>query len=626
MQSRLVPEVIPKLVRDAVKHRNSLCLRPAALVSGLLPVVVALFPVICASAVAQPVPIYENDFESSTVQQAPPEWRPFHKNSQPSVTVVQDGFLSSQCLRGERSDSGGWTALSHEFQTPQQRVMIEFSFAFSETKGRSLNIWTHEPNGTDASQFNICIQNGILMQFDGRTRSWETITANLTPTPKGRKPVWHRLQAVMDADQQGIDFRVSKPGTQQLSDHPVTRSVYRTGLPIAAIDFVSGHRIAEDAWYLTDNLVITGGDDLPAPGKVEPLPEKHKLWTGEPIPDNPEDIPFAQGVRHQTIHQATRDGYKFLHGAAIVHHQRVMYSNWANSPVHENGPHETLQGRRSADGGKTWSDVEIIGPGFDGPERHSHGVLFVHNDQVWTIAARFGTGTPGRRFPGLKGEAFVLDSQSGQWQSKGVVMHNCWPYDEPVRMANGNFITGGQDKDGLPVVALSHGADFTRWDSVLIPYSRQLKPSFAETTVWAEGRNVTAVIRGGGGTAWVAESEDCGETWSTAAPSNLPMPRAKAYLGKLSTGQRYLLSNLKNRDTLVISVSRPGAATFGRMYRIRHGRSGPPRFDGRAKNKQWSYPYGYEHDGKLFVVYSIGKEDCGLSTIPIQSLQVEPVP
>ena len=99
------------------------------------------------------------------------------------------------------------------------------------------------------------------------------------------------------------------------------------------------------------------------------------------------------------------------------------------------------------------------------------------------------------------------------------------------------------------------------------------------------------------------------------------MPRAKAYLGKLSTGQLYLLSNLGNRDTLVISVGRPGEQTLSRMRRIRHGKSIPPRFPGKAKGKQWSYPYGYEHDGRLFVVYSVGKEDGGLSVIPVASLK-----
>jgi len=279
-----------------------------------------------------------------------------------------------------------------------------------------------------------------------------------------------------------------------------------------------------------------------------------------------------------------------------------------------------LQGRRSTDGGFTWSKLEVIGPGFEGKERHSHGVLFVHKDELWTICARFGVGTPGRRFPGLQGEAFVLDEQTDRWKSRGIVMKNCWPYDELVRMANGNFITGGQDKDGLPVVAISHGDDLTQWDSVLIPYDRRLQPSFAETTVWSEGDRVIAVIRGGGGVAWVSTSHDFGRTWSKAGPSNLPMPRAKAYLGKLSTGQLYLISNLKNRDTLVVSVSRPGEKTLSSMWRVQHGKSVAPRFPGAAKSKQWSYPYGYEHNGKLYIVYSVGKEECGLTTVPVKSL------
>ncbi|MFH1266355.1 MAG: hypothetical protein ABIK89_11570, partial [Planctomycetota bacterium] len=58
-------------------------------------------------------------------------------------------------------------------------------------------------------------------------------------------------------------------------------------------------------------------------------------------------------------------------------------------------------------------------------------------------------------------------------------------------------------------------------------------------------------------------------------------------------------------------------------YKFLHGPSGPPRFPGAAKSKQWSYPYGHEHDGKLYVVYSIGKEDCGLSELPIESLEVD---
>jgi hypothetical protein len=361
-----------------------------------------------------------------------------------------------------------------------------------------------------------------------------------------------------------------------------------------------------------------------AADRQRPFQDVYPLWSGGPIPESPEDIPPAEGVKHQTLHDARTHDYKFLHGAALIHHQGAFFASWANSPKNENQQFETMQGRRSTDGCETWSNVEMIGPGFDGPERHSHGVFMKHQGRLWTFAARFGKGTPGRRFPGLRAEAFVLNEQTDSWDSKGVVMNNCWPYDEPVRMANGNFITGGQDKDGLPVVAISHGDDVTKWDSVLIPFDRRLQPSFAETTVTTLGDRVLAVIRGGGGVAWVSTSDDFGRSWSKAGPSNLPMPRAKAYLGKLSTGQLYLISNFKNRDTLVVSVGRPGEGTLSSMWRIRHGKSVPPRFPGAAKGKQWSYPYGYEYDGKLYVVYSIGKEDCGLSIIPTRGLHSRP--
>ena len=345
-----------------------------------------------------------------------------------------------------------------------------------------------------------------------------------------------------------------------------------------------------------------------------------QLWSGPEIPSDPEKIPYAEGIEHRTILDARKHDYKFLHGAAIINYKGTFFANWANSPKDENLSRETLQGRRTIDPVGEWSSVEVIGPGFEGPERHSHGVYLEHNGELWTIAARFGAGPEGRKFDGLGAEAFVLNEKTDKWESRGRVMDNCWPYDQPVLMENGSYITGGQTKDGFPVVAFSQGSNLLKWESVLIPYPEELNPGFAETTVWAEGNRVIAVIRGGLGVAWASTSEDYGKSWTKAVPSNYPMPRAKAYLGKLSTGQLYLISNFHNRNTLVISVGRPGEMTLSSMWRIRHGESIPPRFEGKAKSKQWSYPYGYEHDGKLYVVYSIGKEDCGLSVIPIESL------
>jgi hypothetical protein len=474
---------------------------------------------------------------------------------------------------------------------------------------------------------------GVMIDKDGRYRmyvsqaGWSTLTSDIPPTI-GK---WQHVAVAIS----------ERAATMWINGHSagsigLDRPIPRTKAPLTfggvndngriwqnllgALDEVTlfdralpGNEIAK---LYEQNRALAAAAETHTPPKIEVF----QLWSGDPIPNNPEEIPFAEGIRHQTLLDARSHDYKFLHGAAIIHHQGTFFANWANSPTNENQQFETLQGKRSADGGKSWSGVEMIGRGFAGPERHSHGVYLRHQGRLWTFAARFGLGSKARRFPGLCAEAFVLNEQTDKWESKGKVMENCWPYDEPIKMDNGNYITGGQDKDGLPVVAISRGDDVSRWDSVLIPYPARLAPSYAETTVWAERSEVTAIIRGGAGVAWVATSKDHGRSWNQAQPSNLPMPRAKAYFGKLSTGQLYLVSNLTNRDTLVVSVGRPGESTLSSMWRLRHGKSVPPRFSGAAKGKQWSYPYGYEHDGKLYVVYSVGKEDCGLTTIPIASL------
>ena len=471
-------------------------------------------------------------------------------------------------------------------------------------------------------QWGVMIDKDNLFRLYVWQGRWETLESKVVPS-LGH---WHQIGVVVRPGQAELWVNGKLEGQLEL-----TRPVRQTKAPLTFGGVDDNGRVWQNFIGALDKIRLfdepLDADQITA--VYNPVSAKHKIpeqmkpfvfWSGPPIPADIEQVPFVVGVEHRSIHRPTADGYKFLHGAAIVEDKGVMYANWANSPVNENGPHETLQGKRSIDGGVTWTESEVIGPGFEGQERHSHGVLFVHQGEVWTICAKFGVGTVGRRFNGLQAEAFVLDKATDRWKSRGIVMKNCWPYDEPVRMLDGNFITGGQDKDGLPVVAISHGDDLLQWDSVSIPYDRRLQPSYAETTVWSEEDRVIAIIRGGAGVAWVSISDDCGRTWSKARPSNLPMPRAKAYLGKLSTGQLYLLSNLENRDTLVVSVSHPGEQTLSQMWRIRHGPSIPPRFPGAAKGKQWSYPYGYEHDGKLYVVYSVGKEECGLSVLPIESL------
>ncbi len=352
----------------------------------------------------------------------------------------------------------------------------------------------------------------------------------------------------------------------------------------------------------------------------------YTLWTGtSPFPPVAA-IPPVPGVTHHVIHEGETGAYQFLLGTALAFHEGTLWASWGNSLVDENDDGSIMGGRASRDGGTTWGPFQIIAPGAPGPDSHSHGVFLNHNDELWAYAARADYIAGGKAYPKLRAEAYRLEDNA--WVSKGIVAEGLfWPLTEPQPMKDGNYIMGGlivDPENGWPdaegAVAISAGDDVTKWTPVEIPRVPGDKV-WGETSLIVEDDLITAIVRyGSKAVALVSFSEDFGKTWTTLRDSNLPNANSKPYAGTLSTGHWYALVNLENRDTLAIVIGEPGARTFSKVWTIRTGKSHVPRNPGGGKHPQWSYPYAVEHDGKLFVGYSISKEDCGLSVLPIENL------
>ena len=347
-------------------------------------------------------------------------------------------------------------------------------------------------------------------------------------------------------------------------------------------------------------------------------------------------IPLLDEVTHVVVHRGSQ-GDGFLHGAAIVHHAGTWYASWGSSPVDENSLLERECGRRARglDGARRWGLVEVIGPNLDGAEARSHGVFHVQDGILWSLVPRFGrprdAADEASTVPRLVTDAFRLDPDSGRWELYAeAVAHDFWPMDAPTRLPDGRWIMGGLSGRQNAVVATSARAPLA-WERTEIPRPAGCDMQFAETSVlvWPQGADCTAVTRYRAGSlpglpdqvALVSTSNDAGRTWSPVAASNLPLTASKPYAGHLSTGQAFLVGNVgPDRHTLVLAVTAPGERAFSRVWRIRHGASPALRLPGRAKSPQWSYPYAHEHEGGLYVVYSIGKEDCGLSIIPLHAI------
>ena len=78
--------------------------------------------------------------------------------------------------------------------------------------------------------------------------------------------------------------------------------------------------------------------------------------------------------------------------------------------------------------------------------------------------------------------AYVLNEASERWEPMGPVVNDgFWPMQEPLKMADGNWIMsgfriGGSYGEGvnLPAVAISRGDDFKKWDLVVLPVAPNL--------------------------------------------------------------------------------------------------------------------------------------------------------
>ncbi len=362
---------------------------------------------------------------------------------------------------------------------------------------------------------------------------------------------------------------------------------------------------------LCAHAVIAGEITQPAPDKrpeteTAGASELFPLWDPEvPLPKIKELAPL-DNVEFSVIkpYEFKKDGYRFLHGIALIRHKGQLFASFGRNKGGENTDTEEAHYRISTDGGKTWGPVGLIDSGGSGVAV-SHGQFLSHKGTLWAFHASY-RGI----MKDLHMKAYTFDEKNGKWIPRGVVSrNNFWSSQNPVKMENGSWIMAGFiTAGGNPAaVSISHGNDFTRWDVVVIP-----KPAgrmWGESSVIVEGRHIINIARyGETRCAVVSVSDDYGRSWKQSKRSNLPMDNTKLYCGTLSTGQHYLLGTThaecsNSRSPLTIAVTHVGEKRFSKIFMIRP--SVFPEGPGESHPKAClAYPHAVEHNGKLYVAYS----------------------
>ncbi len=363
-------------------------------------------------------------------------------------------------------------------------------------------------------------------------------------------------------------------------------------------------------------------------------PEPVDMWDDEAGP-----VPKSAGVRvlddieFRVIKkwEPKVDGFHWLHGVALAWHKGRLFASFGHNVGKENTLTEEGRWTVSDDGGATWSKVKTMDAGTDDPSLAvSHGVFLSRGEKLWVFMGAFHD-TRKR----VHTRAYSFDEESNEWRPRGVVVEGgFWPMQQPVKMADGNWLMAGfiVGQGNPAAVAISDGDDLLKWDLVVIPKGAGVGRMWGESTVIAHGSGILNIARyGDKALALASRSSDHGRTWTPSVETDLPMTTSKPAAGILSTGQRYLVCSTTadgggRRYPLTIAVSRPGEAKFSKVFAIRRAEfpEGPGESHPRAA---LSYPYAIENDGTLYIGYSNAggrggnQNSAELAVIPVEKLR-----
>lgn len=119
--------------------------------------------------------------------------------------------------------------------------------------------------------------------------------------------------------------------------------------------------------------------------------------------------------------------------------------------------------------------------------------------------------------------------------------------------------------------------------------------------------------------------------WATPYPTDIPDSPSRAQAIRLPDGRIILIGNQNapqfdaalylDRDPITVSISNDGY-TFDKVYSLRTGSPMGFRFTGiGGRNPGYAYSSSIVHEGFLYTMYSIGKEEMGISRVPLSDLK-----
>lgn len=365
--------------------------------------------------------------------------------------------------------------------------------------------------------------------------------------------------------------------------------------------------------------------------------------------------PILEGATHTEVYHATPETGGYSHHAKLAVHDGIFYAMWSNHPRGEDAPGQFVRFSVSRDG-KTWSAPQRLFPPYG-------EIRGFHETGPYGFAAHW-VAVEGKLYGIMQLLDFVgfANSDRSSVQDRQDGQHGLMVRDD-LGMVARSVDPSGSDTALGPILRLpcSEALMATEPLAKEIDLTNEAKRATAEAIRAALAARIPAGERTAVDTKrpcepvyyrakngkyvcllrddeyshrmYVSVSDD-GKTWPAAQPTDIPDSPSLSDAVVLDDGTLLLIGNqmapkfdnpgeIKHygRDPLMVSVSADGYR-FTRAFALRTGRQQfrVPNVGGRDGGGQ--YPSGLVHEGRLYVLYSMGKEDIWISSVALRDLGI----